>query len=318
MQTKPRIFIDGQAGTTGLQITERLARRDDLQLLQIEAAERKSAQARAALMERSDLTILCLPDNAVAEACALAADRCRVLDASSVNRTASNWVYGLPELGHENRHAIASADRVSNPGCYPQGFILALRPLLQAGWLEPTRQRSLHAVSGYSGGGRSMIERYQQYDADLAERYAARSYALNLSHKHVPEMQHYTGLRQPPLFSPSVGNYYQGMLTHVPLFVRELKGKRAREDVEALLIESYAAEPFIRVVRNPIETATEDGYLDPSACNQSNLLELMVFGNDEHLLLVARYDNLGKGAAGCALQNLNLMLGFTETTGLDQ
>ncbi|MGI9326847.1 MAG: N-acetyl-gamma-glutamyl-phosphate reductase [Pseudomonadales bacterium] len=317
-QTKPRIFIDGQAGTTGLQIAQRLAARDDLEVLVIAEEERKSEQARAALMERSDLTLLCLPDSAVPAAVALASARCRVLDASSVHRTATGWVYGLPELGDEQRQAIAGAERVSNPGCYPQGFILLLRPLLEAGWIDANTPRSMHAASGYSGGGRTLIERYQSFSDTQAEAYAVCSYALGLSHKHVPEMQHYCGLTWPPLFSPSVGNYYQGMLDHVPVHSSELRGGQSLADVESLLVQTYSHEPFVRVVLNAAETATNDGFLDPSACNHSNMIELMVFGNEDQLLLVARYDNLGKGAAGCAVQNLNLMLGFAETAGLQQ
>lgn len=314
--SKPRIFIDGQAGTTGLQIAERLRARKDLQLLEITAEERKSDSARAQLMAQSDITILCLPDAAVAGAVALAADQCRLLDASSVHRTAPGWAYGLPELGREQRQQIASSARVSNPGCYPQGPILMLRPLIDAGWLDSNAPRSIHSVSGYSGGGRGMIEAYRGFSTAEAERFAARSYALDLGHKHLPEMQHYAGLDQPPLFSPAVGNYYQGMLTHVPIIVSELGGKRSRYDIERLLEERYQDDPCVRVIAVDEDDPRVDGYLDAGACNQTNTIELMVFGNTNQLLLVARYDNLGKGAAGCAVQNLNLMLGKAETTGL--
>lgn len=313
---RPCIFIDGQAGTTGLQIAERLGARDDLQLLEITAAERKSDAARAELMAASDITILCLPDAAVSGAVALAADHCRLLDASSVHRTAPGWVYGLPELGPQQRQQIAGATRVSNPGCYPQGPILLLRPLIEAGWLDARTPRTIHSVSGYSGGGRGMIEAYGAFSTSETERFAARSYALDLNHKHLPEMQCYAGLDQPPLFSPAVGNYYQGMLTHVPIFASELVGKPTRQDIEALLRDRYQNDPCVQVIAVDEQDPRIDGYLDAGACNQTNDIELMVFGHSDQLLLIARYDNLGKGAAGCAVQNLNLMLGKAETTGL--
>ncbi|MFK7915186.1 MAG: N-acetyl-gamma-glutamyl-phosphate reductase [Pseudomonadales bacterium] len=314
--TRPHIFIDGQAGTTGLQIAERLRARDDLQLLEIDAAARKFDQARAELMAQSDVTILCLPDAAVAGAVTLAAGQCRLLDASSVHRTAPGWVYGLPELGAEQRRQIAAATQVSNPGCYPQGPILMLRPLIDAGWLDPKTPRSIHSVSGYSGGGRGMIDAYRSFDSAEAERFAARSYALGLNHKHLPEMQRYAGLEQAPLFAPAVGNYYQGMLTHVPVFTSELQGQQSRKDVERLLAQRYQDDPCVRVIAIDEQDPCIEGYLDAGACNQTNDIELMVFGNADQLLLIARYDNLGKGAAGCAVQNLNLMLGKAETTGL--
>lgn len=314
--TQPRIFIDGQAGTTGLQIAERLQARQDLKLLQIDSDARKSDQARAELMAQSDITILCLPDAAVPAAVKLADGQCRLLDASSVHRCAPDWVYGLPELGSAARTAIASAKQVSNPGCYPQGPILMIRALIEAGWLDPAAPRTVHAVSGYSGGGRSMIETYQAFSAAEAEQYGARSYALGLAHKHLPELQRYAGLSQAPIFSPSVGNYYQGMLCHVPLFAHELSGGQGRAEVQRLLADRYHNDPCIRVVAADDPDPCINGYLDAGACNQTNDIELMVFGNADQLLLVARYDNLGKGAAGCAVQNLNLMLGLRETTGL--
>lgn len=311
-----RIFIDGEAGTTGLQIAQRLADRQDLELARIDPAARKDPQAKARLLESVDIAILCLPDEAAREAVALAGERCRILDASTAHRTSDRWVYGLPELGAAQRRQIAAARCVANPGCYPQGFVLLVRPLIEAGLLPASLPLRLHALSGYSGGGRPLIETYQGFDAETAERWNTRPYALGLAHKHVPEMHRYSGSAVPPLFAPSVGNYYQGMLVQVPLFARELTGPVAPGDIRDLLAERYADEPFVSVLATGAPDALDAGFLAPTACNHTNRIELMVFGHDEQILLVARYDNLGKGASGAAIQNLNLMMGVDETTGL--
>lgn len=312
-----RVFIDGQAGTTGLQIAERLARRADLCLLSIDERARKSPEARAELFARADVAILCLPDDAAREAVRLAGPDCRLIDASSAHRVDPDWTYGLPELDERARERIAGARRVANPGCYPQGFVLLTRPLIDAGVLDPETPLRIHAVSGYSGGGRSLIERYQELDAEAADRLAVQDYALHLAHKHVPEMHRYSGTRSEPLFSPMVANYLQGMLVHVPLFTSELQGIDGPEAVRTLLAERYRDEPFVRVLPTGAPEAVDNGYLNATACNGSNRIELMVFGDATRLQLVARYDNLGKGASGAAIQNLNLMIGVDETTGLD-
>ncbi len=312
-----KVFIDGEAGTTGLQIAERVRTRKDLTLLRIDERARKDSAARARLLEQADVAILCLPDDAAREAVALAGDGCRILDASSAYRVDSDWVYGLPELDAGARERIASAARVSNPGCYPQGFILLTRPLIESGTLPKDLPLRIHAISGYSGGGRSLIETYRGFDAETRERCSTRPYALGLAHKHVPEMHRYSGCTQPPLFAPIVGDFYQGMLVQVPLFTSELTGGPRPEEVQALLAERYRDEPFIDVLPAGAAKAVEAGFLSPTACNQSNRIELMVFGHDRQLLLVARYDNLGKGASGAAVQNLNLMIGVDETTGLN-
>ena len=311
-----RIYIDGQAGTTGLEIAGRLRPRRNLQLLSIDDAERKNPAARARLFREADIAILCLPDEAAKEAVALAEGRCRLLDASSAHRTAPGWVYGLPELSAGQAEAIAGAERVSNPGCYPQGFILCVRPLVEAGLLPAEALLSLHALSGYSGGGRKMIEAYQAAAPEQLERWGARPYALELRHKHLPEMHRYSGLEQPPVFSPIVGNFYKGMITQTPLFAAQLtNGAGPREAFDALA-EAYAQAPFIDMAPYADGSHLDAGYLSPCACNDSNRLEIMVFGNSEQCILSARYDNLGKGAAGAAVQNLNLMLGCAETEGL--
>lgn len=312
------VFIDGQAGTTGLEISERLSHRTDIDLLTIEEARRKDPEARAALMDRADVTILCLPDDAALAAVTLGSGRTRFLDASTAHRTDPNWVYGCPELCTGQRELIASADRVSNPGCYPQGFILLIRPLVDAGVISKDAFLSLTGLSGYSGGGRAMVEAYQAFNAAEADALCARPYALHLNHKHRPEMQYYTGLKQPPLFSPTVANYYRGMLVEVPLHRAMLAEPVSGAEIGALLTERYSGEPFIEVHGFQPEQLLDGGYLNATATNGSNRMQLMVFGNDDQLLLVARYDNLGKGASGAAVQNLNLMLGFEETLELTE
>ena len=311
-----RVFIDGQAGATGVEIAARLSGRDDIELLTIAEADRKRPEVRARLMRRADVSILCLPDEAAREAAALAGDACRLLDASTAHRTAPGWVYGLPELSARQPEAIASARKVSNPGCYPQGFILCVRPLVEAGALHPSTPLALHALSGYSGGGRRMIDLYRSAGEERLESWGTRCYALHLAHKHLPEMQCYAAIDEPPLFSPFVGTYLRGMLTQVPLFSRQLAGAMGAREVREILAQAYADARFVDVFSGADGDALEDGYLSPTACNGSNRMEIMVFGNQGRLLLTARYDNLGKGAAGSAVQNLNLMLGRDPSAGL--
>ena len=311
-----KVYIDGQAGTTGLEIASRLGNRNDIELLEIPQADRKRAQARRRLLHSADVSILCLPDDAAREAVTLAGDRGRLIDASSAHRIAPGWVYGLPELSPAQPAAIANARLVSNPGCYPQGFILAVRPLLQAGVLGAATPLSVHALSGYSGGGRKMIEAYRGADADQLERWGTRPYALELAHKHLPEMQRYAGITQTPLFSPSVGNFYKGMVTQVPLFTNQLAAGTTPADVQRILASTYARARFVDVLPYPATRELEDGFLIPTARNGTNRLEIAVFGNERQILLAARYDNLGKGAAGAAVQNLNLMVGCDEAEGL--
>jgi len=312
-----RVFIDGQAGTTGIEIAARLRARRDLTLLEIDEAVRKDSTRRAEYLNDADLVILCLPDDAAREAVSLVCNPdTRVLDASTAHRVANGWTYGLPELQSGQRGEITAAKHVSNPGCYPTGFILTVRPLLDAGIVSRDRMLSVHALSGYSGGGRSMIERYRGLEArGVQGMLPPMAYGLDLNHKHVPEMHHYSGSHRPPIFSPTVAHYYKGMLVHVPLDASVLDGVGART-VHEVLAERYASEPFVRVLPLGAADALEGGYLSPTAANDTNRVDLMVFGDDERALVTTRYDNLGKGASGAAIQNLNLMLGIDECEGL--
>ena len=311
-----RVFIDGQAGTTGIEIAGRLRGRPDIELLSVAEAERKDPSARARLFNQADIAVLCLPDDAAREAAALAEGRCRLLDASTAHRTADGWAYGLPELAPDQPRAIAAADRVSNPGCYPQGFILCVRPLIEAGLLSPQARLTLHTISGYSGGGRQMIEAYEGADAAQWDQWGTRPYALGLRHKHLPEMQRYSGLAAPPMFLPTVGTFRKGMITLVPLFEEQLEGGAGASDVADAVARAYQDAPFVTVSPYGDCGGLEGGFLSPGGCNGTNRMDISLFGNERQLLLAARYDNLGKGAAGAAVQNLNLMLGCEETRGL--
>lgn len=312
-----RIFIDGQEGTTGLQIQDRLAGRSDIELIEIAPEARKDPEAKRALLRRAEIAILCLPDAAAEETARMAGPETRLLDASTAHRVHPDWTYGMPELSPDTRKQLRNAARVANPGCWPTGFLLLVRPLVDAGLLPPDYPVTCHGQSGYSGGGKKLIAAFREHPrAGDSPDWAARPYGFGLAHKHLPEMQRYAGLSHTPVFSPSVGDYYQGMLVHVPLHTRALAKPATAEQVRELLAERYHGEPFVRVPALNEQAVLDNGYLNATALNGTNLIELFVYGNREQVLLTARLDNLGKGASGAAVQNLNLMLGLPETTGL--
>ncbi len=308
---KPKVFIDGEAGTTGLQIRGRLQGRSDLQLLSIDPAKRKDEAERRRLINQADVAILCLPDEAAKATLSLLENpQTRILDASSAHRVAEGWVYGFPELGPEQPEQIRQARFVANPGCYPTGVIALLRPLVDAGLLPSRFAASVSAISGYSGGGRPLIEAMEgQGTHRLAGAY--RAYGLELTHKHLPEMQVYSRLEHPPIFTPAVARFRQGMLDFIPVHLWALPKKVRGAELHEVLAQRYQGQRFVRVM--PLETyAQHHPVLDPQALNGTNMLELFVFENpkQEQALLVARFDNLGKGASGAAVQNLDLMLGL--------
>jgi N-acetyl-gamma-glutamyl-phosphate reductase len=308
------VFVDGQEGTTGLRIHEYLAQRRDVEVLRIHPDKRKDAAERARLLNAADVAFLCLPDAAAREAAALVNNpRTCLIDASTAHRTLPGWAYGLPELAPGQRDAIRASKRIANPGCHASAFILLLRPLVDAGLVPKSHATSATSITGYSGGGKKMIEQYQAVPTEPALT-SPRPYALSLAHKHLPEMAAHTGLATPPIFMPVVSNFYKGLAVSVPLSLSAL-GTTAVALQHALQAH-YAGEPFIRVMPLRDAGTLEAGAFDVQACNDTNRVDIFVFANDTQALLLVRLDNLGKGASGAAVQSMNVHIGVDEGLGL--
>ena len=312
---KHAVFVDGQEGTTGLRIHEYLARRDDVELLKIDGDKRKDAAERARLLNAADVAFLCLPDAAAREAVALVSNpNTCIIDASTAHRTQAGWVFGLPELAPGQRDKIRASKRIANPGCHATAFILLLRPLVDAGLLPTSLPVSATSITGYSGGGKKMIEQYEtRGDPQLT---SPRPYGLTLAHKHLPEMTQHTGLSATPVFMPIVSNFYKGLAVSVPLHLDLLASKATGAALQQAFEQHYAGERFIRVMPLSDPATLESGALDVQACNDTNRVDIFVFASESQALLVARLDNLGKGASGAAVQAMNVHLGVDEGLGL--
>lgn len=308
-----KVFIDGGHGTTGLRINEYLSGRDDIEILGLDPAERKNINSRLDRIREADVSILCLPDPAAVEIAEAAPPDAVIIDTSSAHRTKEGWIYGMPELTLSQRDLIRNSTRIANPGCHASGFILLVRPLIDAGLMDRDALLSCFCVTGYSGGGKSMIARYESGDRPAALDSPAQ-YALGQKHKHLPEMVKMTGLQSAPCFSPVVSSYYSGMVMTVPVHSSQLKHRPGPKDILAVLRDRYRDEAMISVK----DETPEDGFLYSNPMAGSNCMEMYVTGDPDRILLIASYDNLGKGASGAAVQNLNILLGTEETKGLTQ
>ena len=313
---KPKIYIDGQEGTTGLRIFERFAGRDDIEILTIDPALRKDLDERKKLINASDITFLCLPDAAAKEAVSLIDnDNVRVIDASTAHRVNPDWAYGFAELSPAHREAIATGKRIANPGCHATGFVSIVHPLVASGLLPADTALTCFSLTGYSGGGKKMIAQYGDEGRDPALD-SPRIYGLTHSHKHLPEMQKVCGLASAPLFTPIVADYYAGMLVSVPLMAGQLKGVSSLAQLHECYADAYAGQKMIKVM--PLSAQADvGGFLASNGCAGWDGLEIYVTGNDERMMICARFDNLGKGASGAAVQSMNIMLGCDEATGLN-
>ena len=312
-----KVFVDGQEGTTGLQINEYLAKRADVTLLKIDSDKRKDLAERKRLINESDVTFLCLPDDAAMESVALVdnPNTC-IIDASTAHRVNPAWTFGLPELAKDQRAKIRASKRIANPGCHASAFILALKPLVAAGLLPVDTQIAANSITGYSGGGKKMIADYEAASASPTQLKAPRPYALGLAHKHLPEMCAYTGLTAAPIFQPIVGPFYKGLAVTAYLHPKQFTRPASPAEVQKILADYYADEAFIRVAPLDLDGNTDGGFFNVEACNDTNRVDLFVFGNDERMLLIARLDNLGKGASGAAVQAMIVHLGVEESLGL--
>ena len=313
---KPKIYIDGQEGTTGLRIFERFAGRDDIEILTIDPALRKDADERKKLINASDITFLCLPDAAAKEAVSFVEnDNVRIIDASTAHRVNPDWAYGFPELSAAHREAIAAGKRIANPGCHATGFVSLVYPLVSAGILPKESAVPCFSLTGYSGGGKKMIAQYGDENRDTALD-SPRIYGLTHMHKHLPEMQKVCGLENAPLFTPIVADYYAGMLVSVPLMAGQLKGISSLSQLHECYADAYAGQKMVKVM--PLSAQADvGGFLASNGCAGWDGLEIYVTGNDERMMVCSRFDNLGKGASGAAVQSMNIMLGCDEATGLN-
>ena len=308
-----KVFVDGQEGTTGLRINEYLGQRADITLLKIDSDKRKDVAERQRLINESDVTFLCLPDDAAKEAVSLCTNpNTCIIDASTAHRINPEWTFGLPELAKDQREKIRASKRIANPGCHATAFILALRPLVAAGLLPVNTQMAANSITGFSGGGKKMIEQYES----PARIDAPRAYALGLAHKHLPEMCVYSGLTVEPIFQPIVGPFYEGLAVTAYLHPQQFTRPTTPAEVQKIIADYYAGEAFINVQPFDLEATTDGGFYDVEACNDTNRVDIAVFGNAERMLLISRLDNLGKGASGAAVQAMNVHLGVEESLGL--
>jgi N-acetyl-gamma-glutamyl-phosphate reductase len=308
-------YVDGQEGTTGLRIREVLAARSDIEMLRIDPDKRKDPVERAKMLNAADVAFLCLPDVASREAAGMVTNpKTCLIDASTAFRTDPAWVFGLPEIAPGQRDRIRAATRISNPGCHASAFILLVRPLVDAGVIPQSTPLTATSLTGYSGGGRRMIEQYEA--GDDPRLLSPRPYALSLKHKHLPEMLTHTGLEVPPVFQPVVGNFYKGLTVSVPLHLSQLAPGTTAEGLHEALARRYAGERFVRVMPLNDAATLDEGAFDVQACNDTNRVDLFVFANATQAILMARLDNLGKGASGAAVQCMNVHLGIDEGTGL--
>ena len=312
---KYNIFVDGQFGTTGLKIHQMLGGRDELKILTIAEVDKKNPKVKQKLLNHADLVFLCLPDTASRETMQYITDsRTKVIDASTAHRTNRDWIYGIPELNPLQREKIKNSNRVCVPGCHATGFIMVMNPLIERGIVSKKQKLVFHSITGYSGGGRGMIEFYEDPE-NFDKVNTQRLYALNLDHKHLPEMKYVLGMKTPPLFTPSIGNFKQGMLVMSYLIKDELLKDASGQDIIELYKTYYENEVFVKIIENNVEYLDE-GILDAKACNNTNRIEISLYENRDYMVIIARLDNLGKGASGAAVQNMNIMLGLEENRGL--
>ena len=313
---KYKIYIDGQEGTTGLEINERMQKRTDVEILKIDAEKRKDLNERGKYLNQADVVFLCLPDDAAKESVSLISNPAvRVIDASTAHRTNDEWAYGIPELSREYRKKIENSKRVANPGCFPTGFNMLMYPLVKEGFVPADYPVTCHSVTGYSGGGKKLIGIFEAPE-NRQKVSSPCFYSLNLHHKHLPEMKKHSCLLNDPIFTPMVCNFYRGMTVAIPLYPGLFKKKAAARDIASFYADYYQGQKFVRVDPVNNQDAFEWGYMNAESCNFTNNIELSVFGDERQILAAARLDNLGKGASGAAVQNMNVMLGLDETYSL--